>query len=134
MQPGAAPSATCTTAPSSGSSRCRCGHGSPSAKAQDPQASAALAHVAEELAATLQELRELARGIHPAVLTDHGLVAAIEALAARAAVHVELRLADCDRLAPAVEATAYYIVAEALTNIAKYARAGSATVSRRADR
>jgi signal transduction histidine kinase len=97
-------------------------------RVQDAQASAALAHVAEELAATLQELRELARGIHPAVLTDHGLVPAIEALAARAALPVELRLADCGRLAPATEATAYYIVAEALTNTAKYAQAHSATI------
>jgi signal transduction histidine kinase len=62
------------------------------------------------------------------VLTDHGLVAAIEALAARAALPVELRLADCDRLAPGTEATAYYIVAEALTNTTKYAQAHSATI------
>ena len=96
---------------------------------EDPEAVATLARISEELASTLQELRDLARGIHPAVLTDHGLVAAIEALAARAAVPVELRLASCGRLAPATEATAYYIVAEALTNTAKYAEARSATVT-----
>jgi signal transduction histidine kinase len=96
---------------------------------KDSDAAATLARVSEELASTLQELRELARGIHPAVLTDHGLLAAIEALATRAAVPVELRLADCGRLTPATEATAYYIVAEALTNTAKYADARSATVT-----
>jgi len=95
----------------------------------DPRAVATLARIADELGSALQELRELARGIHPAVLTDHGLVAAIEALAARAAIPVELRLVPCGRLGPAVEATAYYIVAEALTNVAKYAEAGSTTVT-----
>ena len=94
-----------------------------------PEAVAALAQIAEELASALQELRQLARGIHPAVLTDHGLVAAIEALAARTAVPVELRLAPGGRLAPAIEATAYYVVTEALTNIVKYADANSAVVT-----
>ena len=63
------------------------------------------------------------------MLTDHGLVAALEALAARAAAPVELRLAVDGRLPPAIEATAYYIVAEALTNVAKYADARSAEVT-----
>ncbi|HYI19330.1 MAG TPA: GAF domain-containing protein [Solirubrobacteraceae bacterium] len=95
----------------------------------DPRAAERLEHISGELAAALQELRALARGIHPAVLTDHGLVAALEALAARAAAPVELRLAVDGRLAPAIEATAYYIVAEALTNVAKYADARSAEVT-----
>ena len=97
--------------------------------ADDPRAAAKLGHVSEELAVALQELRELARGIHPAVLTDHGLVAAIEALAARAAVPVDLELAVDGRLPPAIEATAYYIVAEALTNVAKYAGARTTAVT-----
>ena len=95
----------------------------------EPRAVAALEHVSEELAAAQQELRELARGIHPAVLNDHGLVAALEALALRAAVPVELRLAVDGRLPPAIEATAYYIVAEALTNAAKYAGASTTAVT-----
>ena len=81
----------------------------------------------EELSLALDELRELARGIHPAVLTDRGLRAALEALAGRAPIPVELDTVD-ERVAPAVEAAAYYVVAEALTNVAKYARASSATV------
>jgi signal transduction histidine kinase len=97
--------------------------------ADEPRAVATLDHVSAELAAALQELRELARGIHPAVLNDHGLVAAIEALAARAAVPVELHLAVEGRLAPAIEATAYYIVAEAVTNAAKYAAARTTVVT-----
>jgi signal transduction histidine kinase len=81
----------------------------------------------EELSLALDELRELARGIHPAVLTDRGLRAALEALAGRAPIPVELDTVD-EKAAPAVEAAAYYVVAEALTNVAKYARASSATV------
>ena len=82
----------------------------------------------EELAQALEELRELARGIHPAVLTDRGLGPALEALAARASIPVELA-APRERLAPAVEAAAYYVVAESLTNVAKYGQATSAAVS-----
>jgi PAS domain S-box-containing protein len=82
----------------------------------------------EELARALEELRELARGIHPAVLTDRGLGPALEALAARAPIPVELE-APTERLAPAVEAAAYYVVAESLTNMAKYGQATSAQVS-----
>jgi signal transduction histidine kinase len=76
-----------------------------------------------ELAAALEELRELARGIHPAVLTDHGLVPALEMLAKRASVRVDLRAELDERLPAPVEAAAYYIVAEALTNASKHARA-----------
>jgi len=81
-----------------------------------------------ELAHTLEELRELARGIHPAVLTDRGLKAALEALAARSPFPVEIKASD-DRLAADVEAAAYYVVAESLTNVAKYARASSAEIT-----
>jgi PAS domain S-box-containing protein len=87
-----------------------------------------LDRLAEELAATSAELRELARGIHPAVLTQRGLAPAIEALAGRAPVPVEIVDAPAGRLAPTLETTAYFTVAEALTNVAKYAQASHATV------
>jgi PAS domain S-box-containing protein len=76
---------------------------------------------AEELAEALEELRELARGIHPAILTDHGLVPALEMLAGRASLPVDLCASLEDRLPAPVEAAAYYIVAEALTNASKHA-------------
>jgi signal transduction histidine kinase len=87
-----------------------------------------LDRLAEELSATSAELRELARGIHPAVLTQRGLAPAIEALAGRAPVPVEILEAPRGRLAPTLETTAYFTVSEALTNVAKYARASHATV------
>ncbi len=83
----------------------------------------------EELTHAITELRELARGIHPAVLTDRGLAAALEALAARAPLPVELSTNLEDRLPGPVEAAAYYVVAEALTNVAKYAEATAVRVS-----
>jgi PAS domain S-box-containing protein len=76
-----------------------------------------------ELAGAIQELRELARGIHPAILTDHGLLPALEMLAGRATVPVELSAELEDRLPPPVEAAAFYLVSEALTNAAKHAGA-----------
>jgi signal transduction histidine kinase len=76
----------------------------------------------------LGELRELARGIHPAVLTDRGLSAALEALAARAPLPVDLSADLEDRLPGPVEAAAYYVVAEALTNVAKYSDASAVEV------
>jgi signal transduction histidine kinase len=82
----------------------------------------------EELARALEELRELARGIHPAVLTDRGLQAALEALADRAPLPVSLDQMPAERLPAPVEAAAYFVVAEALTNVAKYAGASSAEV------
>ena len=75
------------------------------------------------------ELRELARGIHPAVLSDRGLRAAVHALASRSAVPVELGELPSERLPADVEAAAYYVIAEGLTNVARYAAAGSAMVS-----
>jgi PAS domain S-box-containing protein len=83
----------------------------------------------EELAEALAELRELARGIHPAILTDRGLVPALEMLAARPSVPVELCAELADRLPQPVEAAAYYLVAEALTNASKHAGASVVRVS-----
>ena len=91
------------------------------------RAGAVLESAREELALALDELRELARGIHPAILTDRGLVAALESLGGRSPVPVEIE-APVDGLPAAVEAAAYYVVAEALANVAKYARASHVTV------
>jgi PAS domain S-box-containing protein len=97
--------------------------------AREPDSAAPfLDHLAEELGAASAELRELARGIHPAVLTERGLAPAISALADRAPVHVDIIELPEDRFPPAAEATAYFTVAEALTNVAKYADASHATV------
>ena len=82
-----------------------------------------------ELARALDELRELARGIHPAILTDRGLGPALEAILARAPLPIELTNLPEERLPEPVEAAVYYVVAETITNIAKHARAESATVS-----
>jgi len=82
-----------------------------------------------ELARALDELRELARGIHPAILTDRGLGPALEAILARAPLPVELTDLPEERLPEPVEAAVYYVVAETITNIAKHAQAESATVS-----
>jgi signal transduction histidine kinase len=82
-----------------------------------------------ELTAGLAELRELARGIHPAVLTERGLDPALQGLAARAPLPVTVSAAVEGRLEPAVEAAAYFVVMEALTNVAKYSSATSAEVT-----
>ena len=81
-----------------------------------------------ELNESLEELRRIARGIHPAVLSDHGLPVALESLVARATVRVTLDVDLDERLPEPVEVAAYYLVAEGLTNVAKYAEAESATV------
>jgi signal transduction histidine kinase len=85
--------------------------------------------LAEKLAVALADLRELARGIHPAILTDRGLGPAIEALASRVPVPVECEVEVHERLSGPIEAAAYFVVAEALTNIVKYANATSARVT-----
>jgi signal transduction histidine kinase len=92
------------------------------------QAHAALSSVVKELTQGLAELRELARGLHPAVLTDHGLQAAVAAVAQRAPLPVELTFDPGERPSEAVEVAAYYVVSEALTNVAKYAAATEARV------
>jgi signal transduction histidine kinase len=94
----------------------------------DPEAALELLTSAQtELAQALEELRELARGIHPAVLTDRGLRPAIETLAARAPLPVEVEAPE-ERFSTDVEAAAYYVIAESLTNVARYAHASSARV------
>jgi signal transduction histidine kinase len=84
--------------------------------------------VSEELAEGLTELRELAQGIHPAVLTERGLEAALEVLAARAPLPVAVDVRVPDRLPEPVEAAAYYVASEALANVVKHAGARSARV------
>jgi signal transduction histidine kinase len=97
--------------------------------ASDPgSADAFLERLGDELAEASAELRELARGIHPAVLTERGLAPAVAALASRAPVPVEIVCLPDDRLPATAEATAYFTVSEALTNVAKYARASHASV------
>jgi signal transduction histidine kinase len=81
-----------------------------------------------ELMTGLDELRALARGIHPAVLTDEGLVAALGSLARRAPVPVTINAPD-ERLAPPVEAAAYFVASEALANVAKHAHASNVTIT-----
>jgi PAS domain S-box-containing protein len=81
-----------------------------------------------ELALALEELRELARGIHPAVLTERGLGPALESLADRASLPVQLEQLPEERLPGQVEAAAYYVVSEALANVAKYADASAVQV------
>jgi signal transduction histidine kinase len=83
----------------------------------------------DELQTSLSELRELARGIHPAVLSDRGLAPALEALATRAPVPVTVEADDDERLPGPVETAAYFVVSEALTNVAKYAHATQARVA-----
>jgi signal transduction histidine kinase len=96
----------------------------------DPEAARKLLSTAQEdLAQGLEELRELARGLHPVLLSERGLGAALDALLARTPVPVEIAALPEQRLDAPVEAAAYYVVAEAITNVAKYAEASHATVS-----
>jgi PAS domain S-box-containing protein len=96
---------------------------------RNDEAAAMLDEASDQLMRALAELRELARGIHPAILTDRGLAAALEALAGRTPVPVELAVEAPGDISDQIEATVYYVVAEALTNTAKYADARSARVS-----
>jgi signal transduction histidine kinase len=95
----------------------------------DPAAAELVRAAGEEANLALKELRDLARGIHPAILTNRGLSAALDDLAARATVPVEVTAAPQERLPDAVEATAYFVVSESLANVGKHAGASSATVS-----
>ena len=97
--------------------------------ASEPDAAArTLEDARQELDQALAELREIARGLHPGALTDHGLGRALEALTSRLPVEVEIAVPD-ERLPEHVEATAYYIVSEALTNVAKHGQANCANVA-----
>jgi signal transduction histidine kinase len=82
----------------------------------------------QEVTASLAELRDLARGIHPAAVSDHGLAVALESLATRAPIPVQVIGAPTGRLPEHVELAAFFIVSEALTNVAKHAKASSAVV------
>jgi signal transduction histidine kinase len=83
----------------------------------------------DEATRTLAELREFVRGLHPAVLDDRGLDAALSGIAATAPLPVRLRVDMAARCSPSVEAVAYFVVSEALTNVAKHAHAGHAEVT-----
>jgi signal transduction histidine kinase len=96
--------------------------------AADPALAETLRQAADELNLALEELRELARGIHPAILTEEGLGSALESLASRAAVPVSLTGTLEERLPSAVEAAAYFVVSEALANVTKYAGATAVQV------
>jgi signal transduction histidine kinase len=81
-----------------------------------------------EVAASLQELRNLAHGIHPAALIDHGVAVALESLATRAPIPVEVTTVPLEGISPAAELTAFYLVSEALANVAKHSQASTATI------
>jgi signal transduction histidine kinase len=93
----------------------------------DPSAQELVSTASDQLAESLSELRELARGIHPAVL-NHGLAAALESLAARSPVPTTVSYEADDRLPEPVALAAYFVASEALTNVAKYAQASAVTV------
>ncbi len=97
--------------------------------AEEPEAAAEMLDEAMvELSEATRELRELARGIHPAVLSDRGLDAALSGLADRAPLPVEIVETPQERLPTPVESATYFVIAEALTNVARYADAEGATV------
>jgi signal transduction histidine kinase len=98
------------------------------ARARGTRAESLLAEALEQVQRGLAELRDLAHGIHPAVLTTGGLAAALEDLAARSPLPIELRVPR-ERVAPAVEAAIYFTIAEALTNVAKHAHASHVQVT-----
>jgi signal transduction histidine kinase len=97
--------------------------------ADHPDSAALVRQAREEATAAIRELRDLARGIAPPVLADRGLVAAVESLANRSPVKVEVDGQLDDRLPPVVEAAAYFVVAESLTNVAKHAPGASVRVT-----
>jgi signal transduction histidine kinase len=98
----------------------------------EPELRGQLARIADGLAGALEELRELSRGIHPAILSEGGLGPALKALARRSAVPVELEVDVQGRLPERVEVAAYYVVSEALANAAKHAQASVAEVEAQA--
>jgi signal transduction histidine kinase len=95
---------------------------------EHPDAGKRLDKAQREIAISLEELRDVARGMHPAVLTGHGLAVALEQVVALASVPVRLTIAQDARYPEQVEVAAYYVVIESLANIAKHARATTASV------
>ena len=95
----------------------------------DPEAAELVRNAREEAGAAIGELRDLARGIAPPVLADRGLPAAVDALGKRSALPVTLDARIARRLSPVVESAAYFVVAESLTNAAKYGRGAAARVT-----
>jgi signal transduction histidine kinase len=96
---------------------------------EDPALAGQVERLRGELAACMAELRDLARGLHPSVVTSHGLGPALDTLAAHSPVRVQRDVGDLPRLPEAVEVALYFFVAECLTNVAKYARAREARVT-----
>jgi signal transduction histidine kinase len=97
--------------------------------ADDPDARSQLDEARDEIAQSLDELRDVARGIHPAVVSGHGLAVALESLTAGAALPVRLSVDLDGRVSERLEVAAYYVVSESLANIGKHAEANSATVA-----
>jgi signal transduction histidine kinase len=95
----------------------------------DPELETLLDSASKEAKEALVELRELARGIHPAVLTETGLCGAVEALVERSLIATTVTTVPSERFPAPIEATAYFVVCEALTNVAKHAAANSATIA-----
>ena len=95
----------------------------------EPRVSQELDAARSEIALSLEELRDVARGIHPAVLSGHGLAVAVESLSAHAPLPVRLEMCVEDRLPERVEVAAYYVISESLANVAKHAHASEARVS-----
>jgi signal transduction histidine kinase len=94
----------------------------------DPEVKSGLDAARREIAASLAELREISSGLHPAVVSGHGLGVALEQLAARSPVPVQLTVEVDGRLPEPLEVAAYYVVSESLANVAKHARANTARV------
>ncbi|HEX5369784.1 MAG TPA: ATP-binding protein [Dehalococcoidia bacterium] len=99
------------------------------ARGRDEASAVQMDQSARELDAAIAELRELAQGIHPAILTDEGLSAATEVLLERTKLLADFRNTLATRPPPSVEAAAYYVVAEALSNVAKYAQANTLKIN-----
>jgi signal transduction histidine kinase len=99
----------------------------------DPEMELLLAASVEELQGTIAELRTLARGLHPTVLTEYGLAGALAALTSKSTIPVALEVSE-ERLPPELEATAYFVVCEALNNVAKHAHAEHASIAIRSER
>ena len=96
---------------------------------EDPAAAGQVERLRDQLGTAMEELRDLARGLHPSVVTSHGLGPALDSLTANSPVRVRRDVAELPRLPEAIEVAVYFFVAECLTNVAKYAHAGEARVT-----